>query len=68
MEEQKIAYESDIIELRKANEGLKEEIARIKMESVVSTASKVKSKSEKKKLEVTSNEDLANEVRILKEK
>lgn len=68
MEEQKIAYESDIIELKKANEGLKEEIARIKMESVVSTASKKKSKSERKKVEVISNDDLVNEVRILKEK
>ena len=60
MEEQKIAYESDIIELKKANEGLKEEIARIKMESVVNTASKKKSRSERKKIEIVPNGDLAN--------
>lgn len=47
---------------------MKEEIARIKMESVVNTASKKKSKSERKKMDIAPNDDLANEVRLLKEK
>lgn len=38
------------------------------MESVVNTASKKKSRSERKKIDIVPNEDIANEVRLLKEK